>query len=137
MTTDSLLAFGDVKLLAVIGQTGKEQDVVVNFVGGQITVVPKKGGAAVNMLPYRDIVKATYVHDNAPQWDSTAASPPDKLEVPGGFLKIGGRARNWLTLQTKTSYLILRLDDENQRQVMQALEARAGVSIDRRVVPDR
>jgi serine/threonine-protein kinase len=137
LTNDSLLAFGDVRFLAVSGQSSKEQDVVLNFISGQITVVPKKGGEALHVLPYKDIVKGTYVHGNAPLWDSTAASPPDKLEVPGGFLKIGGRARNWLTLQTKTSFLILRLDDDNQRQVMQALESRAGITIDRRPSTDK
>ena len=135
MASDSLLAFGNLRMLAVRGQAGKEQDVVLHFVGGEITVVPKKGGAALDVLPYRQIVSATYVRGNTPQWDSSAASPPDKLDLPGGFLGIGGRARNWLTIQTKTSFLILRLDDENQRQVMETLEARAGVKIDRR--PDK
>jgi len=131
-----MLAFGNVKMLAINGQNGREQDVVINFAGGQITVVPKKGGAALDVIPYRGIVKATYVRGNTPEWDASAASPPDKLELPGGFLGIG-RSRNWLTLQTRDAFLILRLDDENQRQVMAAIESRAGVSIDRRAPTEK
>jgi serine/threonine-protein kinase len=134
---DPLLAFGNVKMLAISGQNGKEQDVVINLAAGHITVVPRKGGAALDVVPYRGIVKATYVHGNAPEWDSSAPSPPDKLELSGGFLGIGGRSRNWLTLQTKDAFLILRLDDENQRQLMAAIESRAGVSIDRRAPAEK
>jgi hypothetical protein len=133
-----MLAYGNVKMLAVSGQIGREQDVVLNFASGQLTVVSKKGGSAIEVLPYRGIVKATYVRGGNPQWDESAASPPDKLELPGGgFLGLGGRSRNWLTLQTKTGFLILRLDDENQRQVMATVEERTGVSIDKRAPTDK
>ena len=134
-TNDPLLAFGDVKLLTVDGHEGREQDVVLNLAGGQLSVVPKKGGAALQVLPYAQIVRVTYVNGRRPQWHPAAASPPSDLAVPGGFLGMGGGARQWLTLQTTATYVILRLHN-NQREILQAIETRAGLKIDSRPAED-
>ena len=133
-TNDPLVAFGDLKLLTVdakTGHEGREQDVVLHLANGQLTVVPKKGGAALNVMPYAKLVHLTYVNARRPQWDKAAASPPEDLDVPGGFLGMGGGERQWLTVQTRSSYLILRLRN-NQREILQAIEARTGLKIDRR-----
>jgi eukaryotic-like serine/threonine-protein kinase len=134
-TNDPLLAFGDVKLLTVDGHEGREQDVVLNLAGGQLSVVPKKGGAALQVLPYAQIARVTYVNGRKPQWHPAAASPPSDLDVPGGFLGMGGGARQWLTLQTRTTYVILRLHN-NQREILQAIESRAGLKVDSRPAED-
>ena len=45
-----------------------------------------------------------------------------------GFIRT---SKHWLTLQTKTGYLILRLDDSNFSKVIDTVEARSGVKVDR------
>jgi hypothetical protein len=135
MTTDPLLAFGDLKLLTIDpknGRAGREQDIVLHLAGGQLSIVPKKGGAALQVVPYSQISHATYVNGKRPQWNPAAPSPPADLEVPGGgFLGIGGGGRPWLTLQTDTGYLILRLQN-NAREILRAIETRTGVKVDSR-----
>jgi hypothetical protein len=39
-------------------------------------------------------------------------------------------ARHWLTLQSRASYLIVRLNDDDWRQVTDAVSARTGVTVE-------
>src|SRR5207344_3094301 len=107
----------------VNGKKSDDQDVVVNFVGGQISITAKSGGAAIASMGYRAIVKATYVHAKNPAYDPTqSAVPPEGLELPGGLF--GRPTRHWLVLQTKTEYRILRLEDSNFQKILDTIEAR-------------
>jgi hypothetical protein len=127
---DTLVTFSDAKLLTFDGKKGKTQDVLVHFGGGQIAVIPKKGGAALVTAGYKKYVHATYTHAKDPRWDASLASPPEGMDIPGGVPFMRG-ARNWLVLQSKTDYLVLFLDDANWRDVVSAIEARTGLKVDR------
>jgi len=74
------------------------------------------------------VLRATYSHSKDPQWDPSLSAPPAKLDMPGVFKS----ARHWLTLQTGSGYVILRLADSNWATILQTLESRTGVAIDRR-----
>jgi hypothetical protein len=39
--------------------------------------------------------------------------------------------RHWLVLQSKTTYVILRLDDSNWQQILDTFETRTGLKVDR------
>jgi hypothetical protein len=124
---DAFVTFKDVKFMAVKGQDSQDQDALINFGGGQITIVPKDGGTAYASWPYPSITHATYAHTKDPKWDTTFPGPPDNLTIHG-FMR---GARNWLVLQSKTAYVLLRLDDANWRSVVNAIESRCGVKVDR------
>jgi hypothetical protein len=89
--------------------------------------VPKNGGAAFATVPYGTVVHATYVHTKDPKWDPSLPSPPDQLQIHG-FMR---GARHWLALQSKTAYVLLRLDDNNWRSVLDAVETRCRIKVDR------
>jgi serine/threonine protein kinase len=129
------VAFSDVKYLIVKGQHADDEDSVLNFVAGQISVTSKKGGPALASEPYRRIAHATYVHAKMPKWDATLPAPPDGFDVPGiGFLRT---AHHWLVLQSKTDFMILRLEDSNWRQVLDTFETRTGLKVDRPPAGDK
>jgi hypothetical protein len=121
------LSFHDVKLLAVDGARTSTLDVVVQFSGADITVQSANGKAASATLPYQGISKATYANGRDPKWDPAFSGPADKIEVSGIF----GRARRWLVLQNANTYVILRLDGADWREIVKALEDRARIVIDR------
>jgi len=125
---DEYLAFSNVKLLSVVGTKAQDQDVLMSFVGGQISLTAKSGGSALVSMPYKTVVHATYTKAKDPKWDATLPAPPDKLDMPGFIIRT---ARHWLTLQSKTGYLILRLDDDNFERIVQTIEARTGVKVER------
>ena len=124
---DAFVTFKDVKFMAVKGQDSQDQDALINFGGGQITVVPKDGGTAYSSWPYPSVTRATYSHSKDPKWDTTLPGPPDNLTIHG-FMR---GVRNWLVLQSKTAYVLLRLDDANWRNVVDAIESRCGVKVAR------
>jgi hypothetical protein len=125
---DSLVAFSNVKYLAVNGRRTSDRDVLVNFGGGQVTVLSRDGGGAILAMPYGSIRRATYVSARDPRWDTSLAGPPDDVEV-GSFIR---QSRHWLVLQTGEAFAILRLDDQrNVPRFLDMLETRTGLKIDR------
>jgi serine/threonine-protein kinase len=122
------LTFQDVKLLSISGTKATDQDVLLSFVSGQIHLTGKGGGSSIMTLAYKTLAHATYVHAKDPKWDATLPAPPgDKLDMPG----LIHPSRHWLTLQTHSGYVILRLDDNNWERILQAVESRTGQKVDR------
>ncbi len=128
VATDPPVAFVNVKMLEVKGTKADDQEVVLNLAAGQMSLVPKKGGTALRSISYGHLVRGTYSRSKDPQWDPSLSSPPEKLDIPGMFRS----SRHWLTLQTSTDYLVLQLADENWAGILQTIESRTGLTIDRR-----
>ncbi len=124
---DEHLTFSNVKLLTVSGSKAQDQDVLISFVGGQISVTSKSGGTAIVSMPYRSIAHGTYIHAKDPKWDATLPAPTGKMDMPG-FIRT---SHHWLTLQTHTAFVILRMEDDNWERIVQAVEARAAMKIER------
>ncbi|HET9272158.1 MAG TPA: serine/threonine-protein kinase [Vicinamibacterales bacterium] len=125
---DSLVGFSSVKYLAVNGRRTTDRDVLVNFGGGQVSVLSRDGGGAILSIPYGSIRRATYVSARDPKWDTSLTGPPADLDV-GSILR---QSRHWLVLQTADSYAILRLDDQrNVPRFLDMIQVRTGVKIER------
>jgi hypothetical protein len=120
-------AFPNVKLLVVNGRRTDDRDVLLSFTGSEFAILPKDGGAAMSTVPYRRLVRATYVRGRNPRWDPALAAPPPDLDVGSIFRQ----SRHWLVLQTRTDYAIFRLDDSNAQRVIETLEQRTGRRVDR------
>jgi len=121
------IQFSNVKLLVPNGKKVDDQDVVVSFLGTQVSVVPRKGGPAIASLAYKSIAHITYVRAKDPRWDPAFASPVENFDVPG----ILRGTRHWLVLQSKIggSYMILRLEDDNATLILDAVKSRTGLPI--------
>jgi hypothetical protein len=113
--------------LTVTGRRTADQDVNITFGDGQVAIVARSDGSPVASLPYRRILRATYIRSDNPRWDPALPGPTEKFDAGGVF----NRARHWLVLQTKDEYSILRLEGDGWLNVLQTFEARTGVKIDR------
>ena len=129
---DEHVAFSGIRLLTINGTKANSRDVVVNFVGGNISVTARSGGNAITQVPYRNVVKATYVHADDPKFDANLTSPPANTDWPRGGL-FGGR-KHWLVLQTRNAYAVVWLSDSNAAKVLETIEARCGIKVDRPTV---
>jgi hypothetical protein len=114
-------------MLALDGGRGREMDVTLSLEPAALTVRGRSGGDTLRMLNYRAITAATYVRSRRPsgQRIASAVEVPDNI---GGSGFMGG-ARHWLTLQTATEFLVLRLEDRNVIRIMQSTEARTGLRV--------
>jgi serine/threonine protein kinase len=127
---DSLIIFRDVRLLTFSGRKGSDQDVILHFAKGDISIILKKGGEAFKTIPYKTVAHATYIKAKDPKGDASLKFLPEDPDIPGG--PFGRGSRNWLVLQSKTESVILSLhDDSKVAEVLRTFEARTGVKIDR------
>jgi serine/threonine-protein kinase len=124
---DTLIVFSDAKLVTFDGRKGRDQDVILHFGSGEISVIPKKGGAALIAIPYKKVAHATYSHTKDPKWDPSLTGLPENPDIPG-FMR---GSRNWLVLQWKTDSVVLYLTDSNATEVLRTFEVRTGLKIDR------
>jgi len=127
---DAVLAtFPNVKFFAVVdGKRTNDRDVVLNFVNGQVHVMPKNGGQPIAAVPYRRILRATYSLGRDPKWDESLPGPPAGIDV-GSFMR---QTKHWLVVQGAESYAMLRLEDNNFKQILETFELRTGLKVDRR-----
>jgi serine/threonine protein kinase len=125
--TDPLATFPNVKIYVVEGKRGADRDVLLNFAAGQVMVMPKNGGEAIAVVPYKKMLKATYTVARDPKWDASLPGPPEGFDV-GTFMRT---TRHWLVVQGSERFAVLRLEDNNVRQILETFEARTGLKVER------
>jgi serine/threonine-protein kinase len=117
--------FKDVRLLVVTGRRSADQEGLLSFAEGQLTVLGRGSGAALASMPYDTLLRASYIHARDPKWDASLAGPPQDLDVGGIFRT----AKHWLVLQGRDSYMIVRLEDNNWRPILNTVVDRTKVQI--------
>ena len=121
--------FGDIKTLAVEGTRSREVDALLSLEPGNLIVRSRADGSVLRTMPYASIAAATYARARRPRGQTA----PGALDVPenvGGSGFLGG-ARHWLTLQTPSEFLIIRLEDRNVIRVLNGIELRTGSKVAR------
>ena len=118
--------FADLKILTMDGAKGREVDALLGLEPGTL-VVRAKDGRVLRTLTYRSVTAATYARARRPKGQAI----PNAIDIPENFGGSGflGGARHWLALQTAGEFLILRLEDRNVIRIMQAIEARTGLTV--------
>jgi hypothetical protein len=126
----STQSFSDVKTLMVESSRSKDIDVLLSLEPGRLAIHSRDSGAVFKTFPYKSIAAATYSQSRRPRWndDPSLASIPKDLGGSGFFLR---SSKHWLTLQSKSEYMILRLDDKNVTLILSSLEQRTGTKVQR------
>jgi hypothetical protein len=128
-------SFGDIKTLVADGTKARELDALLILEPESLVIRNRDNGAVLRTAPYQSIAVATYARARQPRWqeDSSVAPIPKSFSGSGFFLK---SSRHWLTLQSKSEFLILRLEDKNVSAVLASIEARTGSKIQRSATRD-
>jgi serine/threonine-protein kinase len=127
---DTPVTFPDVKLYEVDGKKVVDKDALLNFGNGQMMIMPRTGGAAIATLPYKRITSGTYIKARSPKWDP-ALSFPAGVDAGSFSSMIVRTSRHWLVLQGMDHSEIFRLEDSNFERVLEAVETRTKIKIDR------
>lgn len=129
---DSPEAFGDAKFYSTTGKRDV-RDAVLHFGNGTLSITVKGNNLSLANIAYKRITRATYVRSRDPQWDPSLASPPRDFDASSGVGSLLSRSpKHWLVLQGPDHIEVLRLDDINFKQIMDAVESRVGIKIDRK-----
>ena len=110
------------KVVVIDGRDVKDPDVILSFIGGQISVAPKMGGTVIQSLPYTAIRRATHVYAKDPMFDRALAAPPVDTKFPRKI------SHHWLVLQNNATFMILRLD-ANLEAILATVAARTRLKI--------
>jgi serine/threonine-protein kinase len=134
-TTSLPESFGDIKTLIADGTKSRELDALLILEPERLVVRNRDNGSILQTTPYQSIAAATYARSKQPRWqeDGNVAQIPKNFSGSGFFLK---SSRHWLTLQSKTEFVILRLEDKNFRMVLASVETRTGLKIQQPVARD-
>jgi len=123
-------SFGDIKTLVPDGTKTKELDVLLGLEPENAVLRSRDNGTVIQTIPYRSIAAATYARAKRPRWKEDAALAPIPKDFGGSgfFLKT---SKHWLTLQSKSGFVVLRLEDKNVMTVLSSIESRTGNKVDR------
>ena len=121
---DTLATFPNARLYTVADKRTSNHDVIINFVNGQVLVMPRSGGNAIAAVPYSRIRAATYTRGRDPKWDASLPGP-DGIDAGSVFRG----ASHWLVVQGADTYAVVRMEDRNFRQIIETLEQRAGITV--------
>ena len=123
-------SYGDIKTLVADGDKTKEIDVLLGLEHDKVVVRNRDNGSVLRSTAYQSIAAATYAHTKSPRWQDgeNMAPVPKNFGGSGFFLK---SSKHWLTLQSKSDFLILRLEDKNVRAVLSSIETRTGAKVKR------
>jgi serine/threonine-protein kinase len=134
-TTSLPESFGDIKTLVADGAKSRELDALLILEPDRLVVRNRDNGSILQAASYQSIAAATYTRSKQPRWqeDGSVAPIPKGFSGSGFFLK---SSRHWLTLQSKTEFVVLRLEDKNFRMVVASVEARTGLKVQQPVARD-
>jgi serine/threonine-protein kinase len=125
-------AFSDAKFYPTSGKRDA-RDAVLHFGNGTLAITVKGNNLSLANVTYKRITRATYVRSRDPQWDPSLTSPPKDFDASSGVGGLLSRSpKHWLVLQGTDHIEVLRLGDGNFKQVMDAIESRLGIKIDRK-----
>jgi hypothetical protein len=121
--------FSKVKMLQQAGEKVREVDVVLELGADRLVVRGEGGAGVVKTISYQSIAAATYSQSKHPRWKEGigAAVAVGVFAAPIFFLK---GTKHWLTVQSPNDFLVLRLDKNNYRLILPALEARSGKPVE-------
>jgi serine/threonine-protein kinase len=119
----------DADAVVADGDRHRERDGRLVMADGKITVV-EKNDTVIATFPIDRITGVSYSTARHPLWNSPTG-PAEVLRVEGGAFGIRRGARNWLVFHTTDSVHVVRVSDEDIRNVIDALQARIGQPVRR------
>ena len=114
----------DAKALVGAGQKQRERDAQILLADGKVTITADNNDI-LHSVPYSGVMSVSYSRGRDPLWNSPQGPAAVAKMSSGAFGFIRGE-RHWIALRTRDHFLVLRLQDEQVKQVLGALAERTG-----------
>lgn len=105
------------------GKKSKEESSTLSFSEASFKSSMRKGGATIKEFNYADVKTADYSYSKKPLLSTGGAVAMAVLTglivLPFLFMK---KKQHWLSVRTETDYVVMRLDGDNFRQVINEFE---------------
>jgi eukaryotic-like serine/threonine-protein kinase len=112
------------------GDRARERQGVLQLGGGRLTIVDRAGGNPIAALPYNSIAGAFYSRSKQPRWKDANGKDVESRADLGrmGFFR---GERNWVIFLSNSEPLIIRLEDDDLKSVLPAIQEQTGIAIKR------
>jgi len=114
----------DAKTLVGQGPKQRERDAQILLADGKVTVTAGNKDI-LHSVPYSGVMAVSYSRGRDPLWNSPQGPAPVAKMGGGAFGFMRGE-RHWIALRTTDSFVVLRLQDDQIRQALGALQERTG-----------
>jgi hypothetical protein len=119
--------FFDGKTVVAEGTKNREHDTKILLAAGKLTVT-ENNDRLVTAVAFADIVGISISTSRQPMWNSPQG-PAEMMKVEAGKLGFFKGGRNWLGVRTADTSLVIRVDDEDLKKVIAAIEERTGKKV--------
>ena len=121
---DAPMTYRDVRAFLVVGGKVEERDAQLTFGNGRVAATDQTGRTAYATVAYADVAAVAHSRGENPRWLPAFGGPPPKLDMPGGLFRSD---RHWIAFQSRTGYVIVRVNDDDYRGVLETSNARLKV----------
>ncbi len=112
------------------GDRARERQGVLQLGGGRLTIVDRAGGNPIAVLPYNSIAGAFYSRSKQPRWkDANGKDVESRVDL--GRMGFFRGERNWVIFLSNSEPLIIRLEDDDLKAVLPAIQEQTGIAVKR------
>ncbi|HEX4566661.1 MAG TPA: serine/threonine-protein kinase, partial [Vicinamibacterales bacterium] len=120
------ISFSQIKLLPLNDDRPRDRDVLVTFDLDALDVAD--GTTVLERARYRDVIGLFHSHSREPQWAKPDGTPVPLAKIGGKFAFLKG-ASDWITVQTRATFIALHVPESELARLVSELETRTGTHV--------
>jgi hypothetical protein len=122
------MTFAPVRLVVLAEGKASEQETSLQLTRDALELPEKAGTAAIKSVPYSSVIAIFYSRSREPQWVGPTGIALPIVKMDGGMFGFMRRDRDWVSVRTKDEFVMLRPDGPLVARVIEAIEARTGLT---------
>jgi eukaryotic-like serine/threonine-protein kinase len=122
------MTFAPVRLVVLAEGKTSEQETSLQLTRDALELPEKAGTAAIKSVPYSSVIAIFYSRSREPQWVGPTGIALPIVKMDGGMFGFMRRDRDWVSVRTKDEFVMLRPDGPLVARVIEAIEARTGLT---------
>ncbi len=122
------MTFAPVRLVVLSGTRTSEQETSLQLTRDALELPEKDGSGAIKSIPYSSVIAIFLSRSRDPQWIGPTGAVLPIVKVDGGMFGFMKGDRDWVSVRTKAEFVMLRPDGPLVARVIDAIEARTGLT---------
>ncbi len=122
------MTFAPVRLVVLAGTRTSEQETSLQLTRDALELPEKDGSGAIKSIPYSSVIAIFLSRSRDPQWIGPSGVVLPIVKMDGGMFGFMKGDRDWVSVRTKAEFVMLRPDGPLVARVIDAIEARTGLT---------
>jgi len=122
------VTFAPVRLVVLAGTRASERETSLSLTGDTLALTGRDGSGAIKSVPYSSVIAIFYSRSREPQWIGPTGLVLPIVKLDGGMFGFMKGDRDWVSVRTKSEFVMLRPEGSFVARVIEAIEARTGLT---------